>query len=182
MDLLPIKQPICSALHHEKYSRGLRSIVVADQELTDFLVFLDDIVEEQFLHAPKDLPYQYGVRKSISGEYRAALIDIASWNICVLYIAKIHDYLWVTQRNHQSAREAFREYKDYIAIAAKNRELFVALYRMIDIGERIDIEHKSEMLSNTWLYLYGVSSCDERYRLLNCAFDYKLDIGSKLLE
>lgn len=53
MELLAIKQKICSALHSEQYSRCLRKIAIEDCKLTDFVALLDDIVDEQHLHSPK---------------------------------------------------------------------------------------------------------------------------------
>lgn len=99
---------------------------------------LDDIVDEQYLHTPKDIPYSHAAHYKANPGYDEQLVQIARWNIDQLYQAKIHDYLWIVEHQIEFAKTALTQYVQYIRTAQKSRELFAALYRTIDLTRRVN--------------------------------------------
>ena len=173
MDIKLIKNEICIALANEIYSRELREICSTDAETTTFLNLLDDILDRQFLHSPKDIPYAKPNYKK-NEIYNNDLTVVASWNIYELHRAKIHDYLWIKSNQIESARKALVLYIYHIKSAQKSHETFAALYRVIDLNRRININNAIAVdIPQLWKCIYSQSIPSERLTLLKLAFDYQ---------
>lgn len=92
MDIEHIRNEICTALTKTNYDRELLKIETNDIPIVSFLRLLDDIVDEQFLRSPKDVPYINESRDKTNSAYAQDLVRVASWNINELCQAKIYDY------------------------------------------------------------------------------------------
>ena len=129
MDIEHIRNEICTALTKTNYDRELLKIETNDIPIVSFLRLLDDIVDEQFLHSPKDVPYISESRDKTNFAYAQDLVRVASWNINELCQAKIYDYLWIMTRQIEFAQKARCLYIHYIRSTQKEHEVFTALYK-----------------------------------------------------
>ena len=175
MNIDLIRDELHSALVSTPYSRAIRNIQTEDTEITTFLHLLDDIVDEQYLHSPKDIPYSHAAHYKANPGYDEQLVQIARWNIDQLYQAKIHDYLWIVEHQIEFAKTALTQYAQYIRTAQKSRELFAALYRTIDLTRRVNGKAASMVdVSELWQLMYTQCDPSERRNLLGLALDYQL--------
>lgn len=183
MNINLVRNEICAALAGETYSRMLRDIKTDDSEIESFLRLLDDIVDEQFLHSPKDIPYSHVSQYKANSVYDTCLALIASWDINELYQAKIFDYLWLVGHQIDFAKNALIHYAHYIRTAQKTREMFAAFYRIIDINcKAYGKSAPTTDISALWQLMYQKSNPSERRRLLGIALDYQIQGPARIAQ
>ena len=122
MEFRRIQEDLQDILQMEECKKGLQTIKYENDDEKAIVVILSEIVGEHLIYEPKDIPYQFWASNWYDAPEQAkernkALKEIAQWDISILNKAKVHDFLWVVGKEHKSAVEAVRLYKEYLSVS-----------------------------------------------------------------
>ena len=183
MEFRRIQEDLQDILQMEECKKGLQTIKYENDDEKAIVVILSEIVGEHLIYEPKDIPYQFWASNWYDAPEQAkernkALKEIAQWDISILNKAKVHDFLWVVGKEHKSAVEAVRLYKEYLSVSQEFEANFVAINRLISL--KVSISRKKtvdEDYSNLvkWILEQSESTdYSKRYHLLRTCDEYKI--------
>lgn len=183
MDFSRIRKELQDILQMDECKNELQAIQCENDDERVLIVILSEIVGEHLIYEPKDIPYQLWASNWYDNSEQAkernkALKEVAEWDICVLNKAKIYDFLWIVGKNHMSAVEAVRLYKEYLSVSQEFESNFVAINRLISLKmSTLKKKTVDEDYSNLVKRILGQSEStdySERYHLLRTCDEYKI--------
>ena len=136
MEFRRIQEELQDVLQMEECKKGLQTIKYENDDEKVVAVILTEIVGEHLIYEPKDVPYQFWASNwyddpEQAKERNRALKEVAQWDRSILNKAKIHDFLRVVGKDHKSAVEAVRLYKEYLSVSQESEANFVAINRLV---------------------------------------------------
>lgn len=183
MKLHRIREELQAILQMEHCKKGLQNIKHENDDERVLVIILSEIVDEHLIYEPKDIPYQFWASNWYDNPEQAkernkALKEVSEWDISILNKAQIHDFLWVVGKDHKSAVEAVRLYKEYLSDSQEFEANFAAVNRLISL--KISISKKKtvdEDYSNLVKRILAQSEFTDysgRYHLLRTCDEYKI--------
>lgn len=183
MDFSRIRKELQDILQMDECKNELQAIQCENDYERVLIVILSEIVGEHLIYEPKDIPYQFWASNWYDNSEQAkernkALKEVAEWNICVLNKAKIYDFLWIVGKDHMSAVEAVRLYKEYLSVSQEFEANFVVINRLISLKvSTLRKKTVDEDYSNLVKRIFWQSEStdySERYHLLRTCDEYKI--------
>lgn len=183
MEFHRIREALQDILQMEECKKGLQTIKYENDDERVVVVILTEIVGEHLIYEPKDIPYQFWASNwyddpEQAKERNKALKEIAQWDISILNKAKIHDFLWVVGKDHKSAVEAVRLYKEYLSVSQEFEANFVAINRLISLkvstSRKKTVDEDYSNLVKRILEQSETTDYSERYHLLRTCDEYKI--------
>lgn len=183
MEFSRIQEELQNILQMEECKKGLQTIKYENDDERIIIIILSEIVDEHLIYEPKDIPYQFWASNWYEDSEQAkernkALKEVAEWEISILNKAKIHDFLWVVGKDHKSAVEAVRLYKEFLSVSQEFEANFAAVNRLISLKicilKKKTVDEDYSNLVKRVLEQSKSSDYSERYHLLRTCDEYKL--------
>ncbi len=183
MEFHRIRDALQDILQMEECKKGLQTIKYENDDEKVVVVILTEIVGEHSIYEPKDIPYQFWASNwyddpEQAKERNKALKEIAQWDISILNKAKIYDFLWVVGKDHKSAVEAVRLYKEHLSVSQEFEANFVAINRLISLkvstSRKKTVDEDYSNLVKRILEQSESTDYSERYHLLRTCDEYKI--------
>lgn len=183
MNFSRIQEELQNILQMEECKKGLQTIKYENEDERIIIIILSEIADEHLIYEPKDIPYQFWASNWYENSEQAkernkALKEVAEWEISILNKAKIHDFLWVVGKDHKSAVEAVRLYKEYLSVSQEFEANFAAVNRLISlkicISKKKTVDEDYSNLVKRVLEQSNSTDYSERYHLLRTCDEYKL--------
>ena len=182
MEFGGIRERLQDKLKIENCKKELQAIPCESDDEKTLITILSVIVDKPLIYEPKDVPFQYQAKhwyeNPRAGELNNALKEIASWNISVLNRARIHDFLWVAGKIHDSAIEAIQSYRRYLSSSQEFEVNFAVVNRLISlklsISKKQAIDEDDSDLVKRILDQSGPENYAERYYLFKACYEYKI--------
>lgn len=183
MEFRRIQEELQDVLQMEECKKGLQTIKYENDDEKVIVVILSEIVGEHLIYEPKDIPYQFWASNwydvpEQSKERNKALKEIVQWDISILNKAKVHDFLWVVGKEHKSAVEAVRLYKEYLSVSQEFEANFVAINRLISLkvstSRKKTVDEDYSNLVKRILEQSESTDYSKRYYLLRTCDEYKI--------
>lgn len=183
MEFRRIQEELQDVLQMEECKKGLQTIKYENDDEKVIVVILSEIVGENLIYEPKDIPYQFWASNwydvpEQAKERNKALKEIAQWDISILNKAKVHDFLWVVGKEHKSAVEAVRLYKEYLSVSQEFEANFVAINRLISLkvstSRKKTVDEDYSNLVKRILEQSESTDYSKKYHLLRTCDEYKI--------
>lgn len=183
MDFSRIREELQNILQMDECKNVLQAIQCENDDEKVLVVILSEIVDEQLIYEPTDIPYQLWASNWYNNpepakEKNKALKEIAEWDICVLNRAKIYDFLWVVGKDYNSAIKAVQLYKEYLSVSQEFETNFVAVNRLISLKvsttKKKTVEEDYSNLVKKILRQSGSADYSKCYHLLKTCDEYMI--------